>query len=257
MIDSAHHGGAAGRCMVCPAPHDGLHVWQVDLDDPHARADDCAQVLDPGERARADQFAFALLRQRYLAAHVALRGILGLSLGRAPDAIALRTDANGKPCLADAPRPLRFNLSHSAGMALVAVSWRHEVGVDLERWSEPAHLMAMVGRYFSVSEKEAFWTMPDDQRMHGFHRWWTLKEACLKATGVGLRYPLDAFSVEFRPQFRPRLLDGPSTMQGLQLWSLDMPGVGWSAALAWAQPQANGVRPLPTVRQWSWQGWRI
>ena len=257
MIDFAYQHREAANRVACSHPEDGLHVWQINLDDPHAHADDCAQVLDADERARAERFAFALLRRRYLAAHAALRGILGCSLGRSPEAIELRTDANGKPCLADVSGPLRFNLSHSAGMALVAVSWRHEVGVDIERWSEPAHLMAMVAHYFSVSEKAAFWSLADDQRVPGFHRWWTLKEACLKAIGVGLRFPLDAFCIEFRPQFRLRLLDGPSAMQGLQLWSLDLVGVGWSAALAWTDPRGNGARPSPTVRQWSWQGWRI
>src|SRR6218665_1112851 len=240
MIDFAYQRREAANRVACSHPEDGLHVWQINLDDPHAHADDCAQGLDADERAPA-----------------ALRGILGCSLGRSPDAIELRTDANGNPCLADVPSPLRFNLSHSAGMALVAVSWRHEVGVDIERWSESAHLMAMVARYFSVSEKAAFLSLADEQRVPGFHRWWTLKEACLKATGVGLRFPLDAFCVEFRPQFRPRPLDGPSAMQGLHLWSLDLAGVGWSAALAWADPRGNGARPSPTVRQWSWQGWRI
>src|SRR6218665_1423815 len=119
MIDFAYQRREAANRVACSHPEDGPPVWQINLDDPHAHAHDCAQVLDAEERARAERFAFPLLRRRYLAAHAALRGILGCSLGRSPEASELRTDANGKPCLADVSGPLRFNLSHSAGMALV------------------------------------------------------------------------------------------------------------------------------------------
>src|SRR6218665_99025 len=80
MIDFAYQRREAANRVACSHPEDGLHVWQINLDDPHAHADDCAQVLDADERARAERFAFPLLRRRYLAAHAALRGVLGVKV---------------------------------------------------------------------------------------------------------------------------------------------------------------------------------
>jgi 4'-phosphopantetheinyl transferase len=227
-------------------------VWRVDLDDPHVQVEDCAKILDAEERLRAGRFAFPSLRRRYLVAHAALRRILGQTMGCPPHKVELRADVNGKPCLFPLDSPLRFNLSHSGSMALVAVSKRHEVGVDLERWSEQRDLLSIVSRHFSPMEQEAFWSLAPDQRQEGFYRWWTLKEACLKAVGWGLRYPLSRFSVEYRAQYRPYILEGTTELGPLNLWSLHVADAGWSGAIAWAGPHDPLLTTAPVVRCWLW-----
>ncbi|SHM70210.1 4'-phosphopantetheinyl transferase [Duganella sacchari] len=234
-------------------PAGELHAWMVQLDDCLATDDDCLEVLDQSERARAGRFAFAPLRRRYLAAHAALRGILGHTLGLAPEQVALSSDANGKPRLADGMPPLSFNLSHSHGMAVVALAPQGEIGIDIECCAPLPLLLPLVRRHFSVQEKHAFWTLDENQRLAGFYRWWTGKEACLKALGVGLSSPLDGFSIEFRPGYALRMLEAPAPMASMQLLPLHLQQPGWCGAVALADTQP----PVLRMRHWSWHGWRM
>lgn len=234
-------------------PDDELHVWQVPLDDELARARDCLDVIDSVERERAERFAFPHLQRRYLAAHAALRGVLGHVLGQAPCRIELGIDANGKPRLAQSGLPLFFNLSHSGDMALVALSAQASVGVDIEQCRPVPQLLALVERYFSRIEQEAFWGLGEPQRLPGFYRWWTCKEACLKAKGLGLRYPLNGFSIEFRPGYATRMLEANVPLQGLQLQSLELQQPDWCGAVA----LTGSNPPVLVMRRWSWNGWRV
>jgi phosphopantetheinyl transferase len=84
---------------------------------------------------RALRFRLDRHRDRWTAARGTLRAILAAYLRRAPVSLSLGADANGKPYLEhrDGPAPLRFNLAHADGMALIALGWRREVGVGVER----------------------------------------------------------------------------------------------------------------------------
>lgn len=237
-------------------PAGELHAWLVPLDDDSVDEAEWYDVLDPVERARARRYAFALLRRRYVAAHAALRGVLGHVLGMAPERVAIVTGADGKPGLGAGLPPLHFNLSHSGGMAVVALSGEGSVGVDVEYCAPQPRLPLLVARYFSVLEQEAFWRLDDAQRLPGFYRWWTCKEACLKATGHGLRYPLDGFSVEFRPGFAPRVLQAEDALAGLRLAPLVFEEPGWCGTVALASRNTPNT-PLPRMRRWSWHGWRM
>jgi 4'-phosphopantetheinyl transferase len=146
-----------------------IHVWRIRLDTVEV------PPPTPGESARAARFATPVLRRRYLAAHGALRGILKQFTGARLD-FALHE--KGKPYLPGAPE-LQFNLSHSQGMALVAVTLDVPVGVDIERVRELAQHAAIAERYFPPSERQ-----PAD--VEDFFRRWTRYEAVLKAQGLGL-----------------------------------------------------------------------
>lgn len=254
MMD-AQVNRASGVVAVRPGalPDGELHVWQVRLDDKLVRAEDCLDVIDHTERERAERFAFPHLRRRYLAAHAALRGVLGHVLGQASCQIELSIDANGKPRLSQSGLPLFFNLSHSGDLALVALSTQAEVGVDIEQCRPMPQLLALVERHFSRIERDAFWGLGEQLQLAGFYRWWTCKEACLKATGLGLRYPLDGFSIEFRPGHATRVMEASVPLQGLHLQSLALQQLGWCGAVALASPNA----PALVMRRWSWNGWRF
>jgi|SRR5450830_109097 len=234
-------------------PAGEVHAWLVPLDDDSVDMAERYEVLDPAERARAGRYAFPHLRRRYVAAHAALRGVLGHVLDMAPEHVAIVAGADGKPALGRAMPPLYFNLSHSAGMAVVALSAEAGVGVDVEYCAPQPRLPLLVSRYFSALEQEAFWRLGDAQRLPAFYRWWTCKEACLKATGHGLRYPLDGFSVEFRPGFAPRLLEAEAPLAGLRLVPLAIGEPGWCGTVALAVRN----NPVLRMRRWSWHGWRM
>jgi 4'-phosphopantetheinyl transferase len=129
-------------------------------------------------------------QRRWPAARWALRGVLGRYLGADPARIELRAGERGKPMLA-APSPsLRFNLSHSAGEALIAVAWEREVGVDIERIRPRHDLLALVRRALQPEEAAAIVAMPAVDRLTAFYAAWTRREAIAKCLGVGLTGPL-------------------------------------------------------------------
>ena len=111
-----------------------IHVWRAQLDSEEWPG---ADRLPAGERNRAARLHSLRGRKRWLAARWALRGVLGRYLDTDPAAVELQVAEGGKPALAAPGSSLRFNLSHAAGEALIAVSWEREVGVDIEQNPAP------------------------------------------------------------------------------------------------------------------------
>ncbi|HEX6687797.1 MAG TPA: hypothetical protein VF085_03940 [Solirubrobacterales bacterium] len=137
-----------------------LHLWQARLD---ADGWPPAGRLPAAERERAADMARPEVRRRWVNARWALRSVLGRYLEREPAQIELRCGDRGKPLLAAAEDPLRFNLSHSGDLAAIAVAHDREVGVDVQR----------IG-----------------PRSAKYYASWTRREAVAKCHGVGLWVPL-------------------------------------------------------------------
>jgi 4'-phosphopantetheinyl transferase len=156
-------------------PH--LDVWIVPLDSPSG-------WLPPtsAEAERAARLVTAPLRQRYLRSHAALRAILHSYTAATLD---FAFAEHGKPYLPAAPG-LKFNLSHSHELALVAVARDIEIGVDVERFRPLAECMAIAERFFPPADAAALQDVPPAGREVEFFRRWTSIEAKLKARGFGL-----------------------------------------------------------------------
>jgi 4'-phosphopantetheinyl transferase len=156
------------------------------------------EMLDPHERARSDRYRFASDRNAFIAAHALLRAMLSGATGLPPPAWRFVTDGLGKPALAPAfsAAGLRFSISHSRGWAACAIA-HTDVGVDVESIHDGA-VLDVVDR-FAPAEVELLRSQPRDQLTRLFTRLWTLKEAFLKATGEGLRRPLDSLSFAVDP----------------------------------------------------------
>jgi 4'-phosphopantetheinyl transferase len=198
-----------------------LHVWQVDLGAGHEGAFDT--VLSPAERHRARQFRFEDDRRRYTAAHVALRRILADYLGATPASIHFSTTNYGKPELVNGSG-LRFNLSHSGDWAVVAVTWRQQVGVDMEQHRDDLECMELARRFFSKQEIYELEHVCDSERARAFFDCWTRKEAYVKAIGHGLSHPLETFSVPLRADLdEPFALFNPADKTTWRLQSLTAP----------------------------------
>ncbi len=164
-----------------------VHLWRGWLDQPEARVAQFERTLSPDERLRAQRFQFDRDRNRFIVGRGMLRATLARYLGVPPTRIALAYGAHGKPRLA-APfdwSRLRFNVSHSEGLALCAVALEREVGVDLER-ARPIREMAQVAtQVFSEREQARLRCVSNDNPVTAFFRFWTSKEALLKARGDG------------------------------------------------------------------------
>ena len=157
------------------------HVWRIALDEltPERHEAD----LSPEEASR--RFLRPGLRERHVCAHGALRRILSRYCGIDPRAIAFRQGEHGKPYLEPECR-VRFNLSHSRGLAMVAVTLDREIGADVEHIRAVGELLDIAKRMFSPADAAAIAALPADRRMPAFFRCWTRMEAHLKATGGGL-----------------------------------------------------------------------
>ena len=175
---------------------DGVHIWAVPLDRVRASATNFDNALSPDERARAAGLALESPRQVFVASRAALRSMLGRYLDLSPNRVPIVTDPGGKPRLAGGD--LRFNLAHSGNLTLIAVTRGCEIGVDVEFLRSVDRSHEIAARNFHAAELAAVLAADDNENDNAelpavFLRCWTRKEAVLKAVGVGLGYPLDAF----------------------------------------------------------------
>jgi 4'-phosphopantetheinyl transferase len=151
------------------------------------------------------------------AARRTLAAILTDYLG-GPEAAAIATDPDGKPRLASDPGRLSFNLAHSDGLALVAISpGGTEVGVDVERVKPRRDLVRLAARWLPA-DAEAIATAGAESREELFYAAWTRHEARVKCTGAGL--------------------GGEPPGPGVVAWALEI-DAGYAAALALSGPTAS------------------
>lgn len=198
--------------MLDLPPHE-VHVWLVQA----SQAGTVASFLDDAERTQAARFAVDHVREPYVAAHGGLRLVLGRYLGEPPAALRFETRADGKPSLAGATT-LHFNLSHSAGLAAVAVARTREVGVDVERRRAVHHEAGVARRIMGDSELARYQALPERERCDFLLRLWARKEALVKAAGVGIRASLRGVPSE------------PAEGDRFAVVDLDVPG--YAAAVA-------------------------
>ena len=136
------------------------------------------------------KFKNALLHKRYVEVHGRLRNVLAQTLNQPPEKIRIKKAEHGKPYLADYPE-LAFNLSHSADRLMIAVGWNCQLGVDIEICKQRINLSGLVDKCFA-EEEAAYWNkLPEDQKKPEFYRFWTRKEAFVKATGHGIALGLN------------------------------------------------------------------
>lgn len=154
-------------------------------------------LLDREERSRVARYLRREDRETFVLAHGGLRWLLGAYLRRPPATIQFVLGPHGKPELPGPP--LHFNLSHSGGHVLWALSAAGPVGVDVERHRPDFQGAAVVERFFSQAEIVEFRGLAAKERIPAFWRGWSRKEAVIKADGRGLSVGLGNFDVSLGP----------------------------------------------------------
>lgn len=163
-----------------------IHLWQFAIPLRHVQLRRAAESLpDVGERTRARAHTFADDRLRRLHCRGMLRILLGRYLARSPQCLRFVDNEFGKPALAESDG-LHFNLSHARDLAVIGLTRGGPIGVDVERIRPLVNRDALVGDYFSESERDWLNGRPLQRRDRDFLRLWTGKEAVLKALGTGL-----------------------------------------------------------------------
>jgi len=197
------------------------HVFRLRLDLETARLAALAALLSDDERARASRFIPETSRRQFIAAHGQMRQVLGALLHQDPTGLRFTAGAHGKPSLVGGE--LHFNLSHSGGLALLAVTRDQETGVDIEATTRKVEIDKLAPRFFAPAEAAALADLPEAARVRAFFNIWTRKEAYIKACGLGLALPLHSFNVSHDD---PPMLSVP----GWTIHSLDA-CPGYAAAL--------------------------
>jgi 4'-phosphopantetheinyl transferase len=193
-----------------------------------------AAILDRDERERAGRFMRERDRERYAAARILLRVVVGHCVGRPPHSLQFTTNAFGKPRLVDPENSVCFNLSHAGQLVLLAITRNREVGVDVEE-ERPLDVLARADRFFSRGEHEALQLVPPADQRAAFFRCWTRKESFIKALGLGLSFPLTGFEVSVDDRHDAQVLRAcPSAPDHVARWRiLPLPiDSGYAASVA-------------------------
>jgi len=164
---------------------DSIQIWHGTIAAEDAHYQNYWRILDADEQARAGKFKNDLLRKRYVEVHGRLRNLLAGILNESPEKIRIKTAEHGKPYLVDTPE-LAFNLSHSADAMVIAVGRNCRLGVDVEFCKPRTSMIGLVDKCFA-EEEIAYWNaLPEAQQTVEFYRFWTRKEAFVKAMGHGI-----------------------------------------------------------------------
>lgn len=216
-----------------PIPPNQIHVWSAFLDITEPEIKGLQGLLSADEVSRAGRFHFQRDRDRYIVARGRLRQILGRYLEKKPHEIRFTYTAYGKPEL-PGDASLRFNLSHSDAFALYAFTLKRPIGIDIERISDDIAVGQIIRSFFSPGEINSFEKLPVSQRIEVFFKYWTRKEALLKATGEGFSFPFEKLNVSGMSGENWSPVAWPGDQRKQLCWYLQdlVPLRGYTAAIA-------------------------
>ena len=199
-----------------------VHVWTMRLDASLGELANLEARLSPAERAAQARYVRPRDRAMFALSHATRRALLGAYVGVPPGALAFATGAHGKPYLDTIATDVRFNVSHSGDVALLAVARGRQLGVDVEEIRASADLDAIARAQFSPCEQSDLRRAgtSDEAKVLAFFACWSRKEAVIKAIGLGLSFPLDAFDVAIDPAGPPRLLASRDARLDAAAWSM-------------------------------------
>ena len=232
----------SGNCPLTPPVPElsssTIHIWQFPVAIPESELIAFAEILSGEERARASRFHFEKDARRFTVARATLRAILAGYTRTPAREISFLYSEHGKPSLAERAtqfqsRNVQFSVSHSGGLAMVAVALKRKVGADIEAVREDIEIEKLATRFFSARECQALLALPQEQRLPAFFRYWTCKEAFLKAQGVGLSRGLGSFDVALEVRTAHLAATRPDPAEA-NLWSLHEveSSPGYAAAVA-------------------------
>lgn len=177
-----------------------IHLWTLSAEDIATieLPNTCLSWLGETERNRHDRLQLERNQNHFLVGQVFLRKVLSNYSATQPDEWSFVTNEYGKPQLSDvhADQQLHFNLSHSGQAYVVAVSRAENLGVDVEFSQRERRIARIAERHFSPKELAALLALPEDDQQERFYSLWTLKEAYIKARGMGLAIPLHKFGFD-------------------------------------------------------------
>ena len=183
--------------MVSNLQPNQVHLWFLDWEEQTfgALRHAAERLVPPEEFVKSRNFLNERAGGSYLITRAFVRTVLSQYADVTPRSWKFHYNAYGKPEIAApaAARSLRFNLAHTDGLVACAIAVDRDIGVDAEAIDRVVEMEEIASQYFAASEAAALKVLSPDDRRCRFFEWWTLKEAYLKARGLGLSLPLDKF----------------------------------------------------------------
>lgn len=185
-----------------------IDLWLAftdDIRDKHL-LDQYRKLLTDKEQEQELRFHFSKDQHRYLVTRALIRTVLSRYAPVAPEHWAFSTNAYGKPEIANDDRlaqKISFNISHTQGLIVLGITSDNPLGVDTENVRGRQAPIDVARSFFSADEVAALCALPVDKQHDHFFQYWTLKEAYIKARGMGLSIPLDQFSFHLQPDVHP------------------------------------------------------
>lgn len=204
-------------------PENEVHLYWLESETA-AVGEQWLGLLSAEERARHSRFLFEKDRRIFLLAHAMARLALARYTGGDPASLEFDVNPYGKPFLcarAGAPCP-GFNLSHTHGMVALAIGREPDVGVDVEDTARAGDWARLAGNVFTEEERAGLGRLPPAERQRRFYELWTLKEAYIKARGMGLSIPLDGFSMRMPARGPIGIQFGASVADDAAGWQFEM-----------------------------------
>jgi len=217
-------------------PPNVVHLWRLSLQTVAENQESCYELLSAEEREKALRYRVERPRTEFVMTRSALRSLLARYLGSSPQTVRFRYTEHGKPIL-DGSSELKFNVSHTEGLALMAFASGRDVGVDVERLQPTTDVRKLAERFFSIREREELGKLDGEELHAAFLRCWTRKEAYIKARGEGLSLPLHQFDVSIAPDEQDALLATRPVADEANRWAVcDVQiAASYTAALAYGR----------------------
>lgn len=228
---------------------DAVHVWRVPLIDSPERALQFRNYLSQDECTKADQYRTPQPQYQFVVTRGILRTLLSRYLGISQAQLHFGTKTHGKPILlTPSSRLLQFNVSHTRGMALIALTLQQAVGIDVEWIDRKIQDGDIAKRYFSPRESAELASLVPVERTGRFFSYWTCKEAYLKMRGTGITGGLAQCEISLepgQPKARLSLLDQQESKEDFSLYQIRA-GAEHVGAVAMAISS-------PHISYWNWQ----
>jgi 4'-phosphopantetheinyl transferase len=202
-----------------------IHLWLAMYDEIASQSvySDYIDLMSPEERLQERRFYFERDRQRYRVTRALVRTVLSRYLSPCPEEWRFAVNQYGRPSIANqcaGASELRFNISHTHSLIVVAVANNRELGVDVENIHCRAASIEIAEQYFSPTEVIALRRAEQARQQHLFFELWTFKEAYIKARGMGLFLPLDKFSLHFPHDRGVQIAIDPDLEDSASRWRL-------------------------------------
>jgi 4'-phosphopantetheinyl transferase len=222
-----------------------IQVWFASARESGIEVKQTLALLPSAEQERARHFRFDKDRMTYVLGKCMIRTLLARTLHLLPEDIEFVYNGYGKPGLAR-DCEVTFSLAHAGERVVCAIAADRDIGVDIEVERTDIDFMGLARQYFCARETRNLEKSSCTAREHLFYKYWTLKEAYLKAEGSGLNVSLTAVDTSEVPDRSPGIPSAPveDVPRGILLQRLDAPH-GYSAAVA-----ATGGVWTTKVHQW-------